>query len=523
MKLPAALAVLALLLAAAPLFAASPDDIVPQGSGLYDAVALLSARHVLPPGSPDASALQGVTARLYTRREFAALIAAVAEQPADPRAASALAFARNALASELADAPVLASPASAPPVLTGFGELEAGGRTDSGSRLKRHGETLGRARLLGVLGRDGAYTVSVTNIYRQTRDHSAVSLRGDGTGGADNPDALTGIDEAYATAVGPRGLRVSAGKIRRRWGSGYVGDMLVGDSSPARPSLEIEVPFSLGRTLGDYRFTQFEAASRQSGQTVYEGGRRLEHRAGDRTQLSLEEAYTSTQFRSPTVLVLPFYAYQKFYYPGPTEPLFFNYNFTLGVSVSPRGPGTGGRVYGQFLVDDLQAPKGFGKGNITPRKIGYLLGYADHFSRTGTDVVLEYAHADRQTYTKLPPLPTALAWFSGGLPLGYPSGTNGNQVYARLGQKLSPRVDFAADGFDRRRASADFPAVTARALTFALSYRLGALQSVGLRWSVYNEDPYPGPVLAPGSGDGGADYGRSLRRRILGVSFLQGF
>ena len=512
-----------LVFPAASLWAASPEDVVPQGSGLYDAVALLSARHLLPPGSPDVTSLQGVTARLYTRRELANLVRTITDQPADPRTASALLFARNVLASELVGAPSLAAPVSTPPVLTGFAELEGGGRSDTGTHLQRRGETLGRARLLGVIGRDGAYTVSITNIYRQTRDHLAVSLRGDGAHGADNPDELNGIDEATITAVNSHGVRVSAGEMRRRWGSGYLGDMLIGDSSPARPSLEVETPFSLGHALGEYRFTQFASVYKNSGQTIYEGGRRLEHPAGDRTLLSLEEAYVSTQFRSATILVLPYYAYQKAYYPGSNEPFYFNYNFNIGVSVTPRGPGTDPRVYGQFLVDDLQAPKGFGKGNITPRKIGYLLGYAQSFPRTGTQLVLEYAHTDRQTYTKLPPLPTSLAWFNGDLPLGYPTGTNGNQIFLRLGQRLSSRVDFSLDARDRRRASADFPAVTARALDFALAYHLGASQSVGLRYSDYSEDPFPGLSLPPGNGTGGADYGIRLRRHLLAVSFLQGF
>lgn len=524
MKITPLLLLLAVFGASA-LHAASPDDVVPQGSGLYDAVALLSAKHLLPPGSPDATALQGVTARLYTRREFANLIGGISEQPADPRAASALAFARNILASELAGGPTLAAPVSTPPVLTGFGEIEGGGRSrDTGSSsLKNHGELLGRARLLGVLGRDGAYTVSVTNIYRQTRDHTSVSLRGDGTSPADNPDALDGVDEAYVTAVNNRGLRVSAGEIRRRWGSGYLGDMLLSDNSPARPSLEIELPFSLGHTLGEYRLTQFESVYKNNGQTIYAGGRRLEHQAGDRTTLSLEEAYTSTQFRSPDVLVLPYYAYQKAYYPGTNEPFYFNYNFNLGVSVAPRGPNTDQRFYGQFLVDDLQAPKGLGKGNVTPRKIGYLLGYAQAFARSGTDVALEYAHTDRQTYTRLPPLPTSLAWYNSDLPLGYPSGTNANQVSLRLGQKLSSRLDVSADGYDRRRVSGDFPAPEARAVDLALAYHLGLSQSVGLRFSDYREDPYTGAALPPGYGTGGADTGQTVRRRILAVSFLQGF
>ncbi len=499
----------------APCRAASADDLVPQGSGLYDAVALLSADHLLPPGSPDATSLQGVTGRLYSRREFATLIRSITNQPADPQAASALAFARNILASELQDGPDLAAPVSTPPVLSGFGEAEAGTTQASG--------LLGRARLLGVVGRDGAYTASVTNIYQQTRNHQSISLRGDGINSGDNPNELDGVDEAYVTAANPRGLRLTVGELRQRWGSGYLGDMLISDNSPARPTLEIDLPFSLGHTLGSYRFTQFESEYKNSGRTIYEGGRRLEHPLGDRTTLSLEEAYTSTQFRSPDVLVLPYYAYQKAYYPGTNEPFFFNYNFNIGVTVTPRGPDTNQRVYGQFLVDDLQAPKGLGKGNVTPRKIGYLLGYADTLARSGTSFAVEYAHTDKQTYTKLPPLPTSLAWYNGDLPIGYPSGTNGNQIYARLNQRVTPRVELSLDGYNRRRASADFPAVTASAVDFALAYRLGQSQSIGLRYSNYRETPYPGAALPPGYGTGGADYGQVVRRHIFGISFLQGF
>ncbi|MGI4789020.1 MAG: hypothetical protein ACRYFS_09240 [Janthinobacterium lividum] len=517
----------ALLLLAAvgisPLRAASPEDIVPQGSGLYDAVALLAAQHLLPPGAPDATSLEGVTARLYTRREFAGLIEGITNQPGDPRAASALAFARNILAPELADAPILAAPVSTPPVLTGFGEVEAGGRSNTGTNLHGSGDLLGRARLLGTLGRDGAYTVSLTNIYTQTRDHLSVNLRGDGHTGGDNPDELNGIDEAYVTAVSNRGFRVTAGKLRQRWGSGYLGDMLVSDNSPARPTLEIELPFSLGHVLGDYRYTQFESLYRNSGQDIYEGGRRLEHPIGDRTTLSVEEAYTSNQFRSASVLALPYYAYQKIDYANVDEPSHFNYNFNLGLTVTPHGPNTSQRFYGQFLIDDLQAPKGLGKGNITPRKIGYLLGYAQTFDRSGTDLVLEYAHTDQQTYTKVLPLPTSLAWFNGDLPIGYPSGTNGNQVYARLGQRLTSRLDLSLEGRDRQRASADFPAVNARSLDLGLAYHLGVSQSIGFQYSDYHEDPYPGAVLPAGDGTGGADYGQLLRRHIVAVSFLQGF
>ena len=523
---PIALVLILLLVAftLAPACAASPEDLVPAGSGLYDAVALLNAKHVLPPGSPDATQLQGITARLRTRRELADVIRSITDTPDDPRAAAALAFCRRLLAPELGT-PDEPYPDTTPatPVVTGFAEAVAGGRDDRGTALHSHGELLGRGRVLGTLGRDGAYTVSVTNLYRQTRDHFSISTRNDGQSGGDNPDALNGVDEAYVTAVSSRGLRVTLGELRQRWGSGYRGDLLLSDNAPARPTLQLELPFSLGHRLGDYRFTQFISRYRNAGQTIYGGNRRLEHPIGDRTTLSVEEDYTSTELGHAALQVLPYYAYQKLYLGNSREPYVFNYNFNLGVTVTPRGPGTARRVYGQFYVDDLQAPNGLKQPGQTPRKIAYLLGYADAFARSGTDVVLEFTHADRALYTRLAPTPTALASFRADLPLGDPLGPNGNEVFLRLGQRLAPRLDFSVEARDRRRASADFPAVRASALDLTLAYHIGASQSVGLAYSQYREDPYPGTVLVPGSGTGGADYGETLRRHILSVSFLQGF
>ncbi len=517
---------LALILsfALSPARATSPEDLVPAGSGLYDAVALLTAKHLTPPGSPDATRLLGVTARLYTRREMADIIRPITDVPADARAAAALAYCRNILAPELGkpDEP-FPSGGTSTPVVTGFVEATAGGRDDEGTNLHSHGELLGRARLLGNLGRDGAYTVSLTNIYRQTRLNSSVSTRNDGHSGGDEPDLLNGIDEAYVTAVSSRGLRVTVGELRQRWGSGYRGDLLLDDNAPARPTFQLELPFSLGHLLGDYRLTQLLSRYSNAGRTIYSGGRRLEHPIGDRTMLSVEETYTSTEFGKGPLQVLPYYLYQKTYLGNSREPYVFNYNLNIGFAVTPRGPGTPRRLYTQFYVDDLQAPNGLGLGNKTPRKIAYLLGYADAFARSGTDVVLEFTHADRELYTRVPPAIPTLASFRDGLPLGDPIGPNGNEVYLRLGQRLAPRLDLSAEGRDRRRASADFPAVRASALDVSLAYHLSAARSVGLSYDFYREDPYPGLVLAPGSGTGGADYGETLRRHIVSVSFLQGF
>jgi hypothetical protein len=499
--------------------------VVPDGSGLYDAAALLAQDHLLPAGSPDATDFLGVSHRLYTRAEFAALIKGVTTQPTDGRDRAALAFARSTLAPEL-DKRSGSGVGKATFGPTGFVQPTEEGRNDQNSSLDSHGYILGRGRLSGTVGRDGAYTVSVTDIYQQTRDHASFTTRGGGVEGGDSPGVLDGIDEAYGTVIGAHGLRVSAGLMRRDWGPGYRGNMLISADAPAKPSVELEAPLYLGSRLGNFTYRQFESVYRNAGQTIYEGGRRLEHPIGDRVSLDLEEAYSSTEFKNSSVLFIPYYAYQSDAYNHNTEPTKFNYLANIGLTVQPFGPKTDARLYGQLALDDLGAGS-LGNGNSVPRKVAYLVGYAQTFARSGTDAVLEYAHADRATYSDQVP---GLAWLTDDLPNAHPIGPNGNEVFLRVGQRITRRVSASVAARDRWRVVDTFPAPTDRALDLGLDYRLSASRSIGLQYEYYREDPFTGTVPANPYGGpelpgqfGGADAGQRLRRHILGVSFLQSF
>ncbi|MDQ2687326.1 MAG: hypothetical protein M3Y28_05610 [Armatimonadota bacterium] len=499
---------------------ADAQDIVPSSSGLYEAVALLAQEHLLSPDAPDVTGLLGVTRRLRTRAELADLVRQASEDKADARGRAALAYARNILAPELGSQSG-AGPKRATLGGAGFVQPTIQGRDDHGTNLRDRGYVFGRGTAFGTLGRDGAYTVGVTNVYRETRDHASFTTRNGGTGGGDNPGVLNGVDEAYATVLGHKGLRLTGGLMRQRWGSGYRGDLLVNDNGPSHLTLQLEIPFSLGRRLGSYRFNQYEATYKNGGRTIYQGGRRLEHPIGDRVTLSLEEGYNSNEFKNPQVLFIPFYAYQSNQYPHSTEPLFFNYLASVGLTVQPLGPRTAARLYGQILIDDIKAPNTLGQGYKVPRKLGYLLGYAQAFPHSGTDVVVEYAHTDRETYTGY--VGPELAWFDGDLPQGHPIGPNGKEVSIRLGQRLTPKFDLSAEFRDRRRTANDFPAPTVRSVDLGLAYHLSASQSVGLRLTDYREDPFTGVANTTVTITGGAGGGESLRRRIIGLSFLQAF
>jgi hypothetical protein len=295
--------------------------------------------------------------------------------------------------------------------------------------------------------------------------------------------------------------------------------MLVSDNAPAHPTIQVEIPFSFGR-LGRYHYTQYEATFHNAGRTLYEGGRRIDHPIGDRVWLSAEEGYHSNQFKQPIILFLPYYAYQQHNIRNAIEPTVFNYLANIGLSVQPAGPAGHMRLYGQFLIDDIEAPGNVGQGNRVPRKIGYLVGYAQSFPQTGTDAVLEFAHADRATYSAAHP---ELAWYSSDLPEGHPVGTNGNEVFVRLGQRFDRRVSGSVEWRDRHRVANDFPAPNVRSLDLSLAYRLDPARSLGLRLSDYREDPFTGASAETPGSFGGAAAGERLRRRIIGLDFLQAF
>ncbi len=321
--------------------------------------------------------------------------------------------------------------------------------------------------------------------------------------------------------LGGHGLRATAGLIRQRWSPAYRGALLVGDNGPSHPTLQVELPFSLGRTLGRYDFTQYESTFRNGGRTIYQGGRRLEHPLGDRTTISLEEAYQSNQFNKPAVLLVPYYTFQAHAYQNGTESRYFNYLAEAAVTVRPDGPNGNSRLYGEFLLDDIKAPGGLGQGNNVPRKVAYLIGYAQSFPKSGTDTVLEYNHTDRATFTD--GTAPELAWFDNDLPQGSPVGPNGREIFGRIGQKLGSKLDIALEARDRRRVADDFPAPNQRAIDVLLGYRLGFSRSLGLRLSDYREEPFAGQSPSVPGQFGGAAYGQRLRRRLFAISFLQSF
>ena len=512
------------LLAALPARAA-PDDLVPRSSGFYDALAILAADHYLAPGAPDAVDLLSPSAPLRTRAEFAILVNGVTGAVDGARARAAIGFLRNGLAGDTGSGPdtqriTEPDPASSALAVSGNVIAEAGTRHD-GSH-KSIADLYGEARALGSDGRF-SYTAGVSNTGRFWRDHQSYATSAPGQDRGDRPDALNGLQEGYASYLGHHDLRITTGWLQERWGSAYRGDLLISDNTPPRPTIQIEFPFSLGATFGrSNHFLQYQQVYSNAGHTVTMGARRIEHPIGDRVDLSIEEAYVAKRLRNPSALVLPFYAYQKLSIhekgnPN-AEPAEFNYMANLGLTFRPDPADPYQRLYLQFALDDIQAPHGLGQGNRTPRKIAYLVGAAGRLKSTGTDGVVEYMHSDVNTYTKNQVGVESLGWFYDGLPLGHPSGPNGNEIFGRLGQKIGARSYFSVEARRRVRVSDAFPAPDVRSVDAAFTYHLNATSSVGLRYFDFSEDPLIAPGVDPYF-PGGDNYGARIRRKVAAVDY----
>jgi hypothetical protein len=504
-------------------YASVPTDIVPRGSGIYEAMAVL-ARGGLLRANEDVEAFVGLSAPLRSRAELSTMIAGVEDDASDtgltPAESAAMAF----LQAYLDDPSVADSRPHLPAShdLTGAALGEAGAIKNGGSPQKAFEDVYGTLRLFGTTSGNAYYTAGVTNRYQQPDEYESFTTRAGGFGAGNYVDQRNGLEDAYVTLAGTHGWTTDIGLKNRRWGSAYSGDTMLSDNAPAHPGISVDGPIWLGHKLKLFRFSQVQETYSNLGKIISVGYRRIEHPFNRKLDLDLQESYASNRIRDPAILVLPYYLYQHvFIHDNAAEPNEFNYNANAGMTYKPGGESGDGMGYVQAFIDDIQAPKGFGLGNTVPRKLCYLVGYNQTIRATGTTAVVEFIHADPQTYTKLPVNQAPLAWFADDLPLGDQIGPNGEEVFTRLGQRLG-RLNLAVEGAIRRRAYSDFPSPNIGLLDAEIAYSVSESQSVALRYADFRENPYPGAVTIPVAG-GGANYGVYTRQKLFAVDYMRSF
>ncbi|MBC8140631.1 MAG: hypothetical protein H7Y38_04235 [Armatimonadetes bacterium] len=472
-----------------------PEDIVPRGDVSYDLLASLSAAGRLKNASV-ADFFRGD--RLYTRREMAEFVAdmlAVGDVAAMP---SGTRSQIRALVVEFA--PELRARGVVVPVIpagdAGFSAL----LKVRGGASPVSGDAIARVSVTSAVGRDAVAALSFGN-YRDEW-YALQPNRGE----------FPPVETAYIR-LNTRAVDITVGRQPLRWSPGFSGALILSDESASLPQIRFEKGFSLpgtvGRRVGRLYYTQFAGQEFENavpnadpvatGTRRYVFGRRLET-AGDRGawKASLSETFKST--RLPGAFwgfALPFYAYQNaftdepnrdesrpfgFVTGGKTYPNTAWFNYMVDAQLTYRAiPDRDATVYTDFLIDDINAPRGLqGNATPTPRKIGLLVGgYCPRIDRAGRfGLRLEYATIDPDTYGSASP---PVAYALDGTPLGYASGGNTHTYFGRLDARLSDKAKVSAEANVRRRRDANSPGTSGNRFSLYGSYNLNRAAFVGAR------------------------------------------
>lgn len=267
------------------------------------------------------------------------------------------------------------------------------------------------------------------------------------------------------------------------WFSGplHQGDALLSDNSPGLYMAKVRKAFAWGGFPGKFMYTQVYGGFSDHGDTKYYGLRRVEKRLSDTIEFGMSEAYVATNAPNPTIIFLPFYAYQhlKIFHGGKrnTGNDTFNYMAQVDLSAKLRSSFT---LYGEIFLDDIKAPSGLGAGFDVPRKVGMVLG--GHFPKLfgwRGDARFEIYHADRETYLGIAP---QVGWNQNDLLLGSPFGPNTQAFYGRLDYRATPALKATLQLHDAVQYKLGLPDMGDRySLDARLAWDVRPNQSMSLR------------------------------------------
>jgi hypothetical protein len=481
---------------------AVPSDIVPEGSTLLDAFAVLAKHNDFVGAKYTPFDFFGP--RLWSRGELAKIIEdSVLKDPAvlikvEQSAADAPALRaiipqlRHEIIMDGYDADqILRQSSSAGASYDLSGKIED--RENSEADQNKNGQLqsgingIYRGSLNGNLSSRARYAVSVSDWPEDDKRVFDNDL---------GPHDFSALQEAYVEIDGRHGLEFDAGRMYDRWGPGYLGAALLGDNAPPFDQLQLKFPFSLGKMFGrDYTFEQMATTYTEFGSRRYQEFRRVTLQFNKQWLAYFADAFKTTDATYLESTTIPFWFTKSLDLKGAPG---YTYRLDLGMSYSPA---VTSRLYSEFLVDDYQSPininaSAFGERQFIPRKIAYLIGGHTQVSQ-GTSLTLEYDFADPNTYTNRN---NNAIWQFGQYDwIGLPTGPNSNEVYARLDQRVDKRVIAAIEYRDLMRDGLSWISPTAKEFTAGGSYQAGNDDSFGIEYIRYTQDPYPYTPGAPGA------------------------
>jgi hypothetical protein len=311
-------------------------------------------------------------------------------------------------------------------------------------------------------------------------------LRGDPT-----PDKV--LLQGYS-----RNLEWTVGRDYQNWGPAYSGSLILSDDSIGFWQGRLATDVDFGKFFGKFKFTQF-ASVFEDEKTLYFFGRRFEKRISPRWNWGISETVLMNKAPNPSILVLPFYAYQQIF-GGPGSDADKSMNNLYGTDLTYRTAG-GTEYYGELLIDDITSPSIFGANQERPQKTGYTLGFFVP-KLIGPDprnnFRAEYTRIERQTYEATRPEFPELAYLHNYAIIGSPVGPNAKAIYLRAEQYLSAKWSLIGEYFNQRQTSAGAPERPATdVISLMAAYDITPNKSVALRVSPFRTTL---PGNAPQSG-----------------------
>lgn len=277
-----------------------------------------------------------------------------------------------------------------------------------------------------------------------------------------------------------------AGRAHLRWDPALSGSLLVGEEAPPVPYLQVQTPLDIP-FLGRWRFEQFFAQQRESGQTHWQGARRFQKTLNPRWTLTINEGFKALALPEGAMSqIVPYYLYQKWATNKKRGSGWFNYLAGGGLEYHIDARQS---IYAQLLVDDLRAPDFFGGRNSpTPRKFAGLLGarlYPDDQSRFIVEAVFSDGTPDGGTYGPSIHAPE-YAYYYRGLPMAHPIGSNRHGLFARY-EREHDRLWVAVEGFFTDRASQAFDVKRGHQIHGEIGYRVAQGGMLLLRYRSHLE------------------------------------
>lgn len=276
----------------------------------------------------------------------------------------------------------------------------------------------------------------------------------------------------------------SLGREQMNWGPSYVGSLVLSDNIKGIYGARMAKEIDLGSFIGRFKVQQFVGTFKDHGDSLYLVGRRWERPLSHNFHLGVSETAKMNTAPNPLMLTMPLYLYQRIFVNNVDR----KFNALYGIDLTHQSD-SGVQVYGEWMVDDISAPKFLlPNSSHVARKTGLTLGfYTPKFIKGDklSTFRAEYTYVDPKSYSATRTTEPELSFSYSGDIIGSPLGPNTKALYMRSEQYLSGKFSIIAEYLNQKQRNAT-PDVGGKNFVSALfSYDLTPNKSIGFQIAPY--------------------------------------